>query len=69
MITHIPVSIDNDTFVLSVDGGRAVAAARTHSADEYELLWLAPKCPDAAVMAVLETAGFSVEPPHGRVSI
>lgn len=69
MITHIPVRIDNDTFVLSVEGGRAHGVARRHSEDEYELLWLAPEWPDDAVVAVLETAGFSAEQPHGRVTL
>jgi len=67
VITHIPVRVDNDTFVLSVDGGRALAVARRHSEDEYELLWFAGDWPEGVVLDVLETAGFSVEQPHGRV--
>jgi hypothetical protein len=68
MITHIPVRIENDTFILTTERSRAYAVARAHSADEIELLWVVPSEPTTDARAVLETAGYSTTEPHGRIS-
>lgn len=68
MITHIPVQVDDERFVLTTEGPHAQAVNRIRSIDDLELLWVPPAEPTTDARAVLETAGYSTTAPYGRVA-